>query len=118
MNHRMDSTTESATIPQLHALLSLSRRMLEAARTGDWEAVAALEAERQAVAGTVFKRPVPLEVALAAAEVLRATLAANQEMISLGEQARDAVRQELQDLVRSRKAERIYSAAGFDLSAV
>ena len=97
-----DSTTG------LDEVLSLTAAMLESARRQDWVTVANLEAPRAVLLHEVFEQSgqyTPEQLA----DLARQVLDLDQELISLGTQARDAVAGELNQLRQLRRAHDAYS---------
>lgn len=93
---------------QLLQALELTRGLLEAARAGDWERAAHLQARRESLLQSFFATPPPREAEAAVAARLQEMAALNDEAAALISQARDALGAELQTLNRGRRAARAY----------
>lgn len=86
-------------------LLELSERMLAAARSGDWDAVEALEAERsQQISSRSVTEPA----------VLQSLLAHTEEVRALAGQQRDRLGEDLGLHKHRHRALSAYLHAGFD----
>lgn len=94
------------TLPS--GLLELSERMLAAARSGDWDAVAVLETERsQQLSSLPVNEP-------AALPVLQSLLAHTEEVRALAGQQRDRLGEDLGLHKHRHRALSAYLHAGFD----
>jgi hypothetical protein len=98
---------------ELAEILALSATMLDAARDQDWVTVANLESARGALLRAVLEggaRPAAETVAT----VLQQVLAADRELIALGESAHAAMAGQLGALRRGRSARSAYLDSGHD----
>lgn len=95
-------------VDTLHSkLLELSERMLEAARSGDWDAVASLETERsQQLASLSVTEPTALPV-------LQAMLGYTEQVRTLAGQQRDRLGEDLGLHQHRHRALSAYLHAGF-----
>lgn len=91
---------------RLETLERLSARMLELARSGDWEAVAALEARYRRLLQALFSQP---PAAAVPADCLRRLLEDNAAILALGQSELAHRLEGLERLRRGRQAHQAYS---------
>jgi len=96
---------------KLRELAELTREMLALSRGGDWQSVAALEEQRQAVIASLDRGP--LAEGASALQRLQEIDAANAAILRAAAAARDDVRRELDGVA---KGSRAVSAYGRNLS--
>ncbi len=101
--------TESRS-DHLDNALILSRRMLEAGSTGDWQTVIALEVDRSGQLDAAFAGAQAADPAFA--ERIRAILDVDKRLMGLSVTARDQAAAELTQLQRGNKVKQAYQNAG------
>jgi hypothetical protein len=87
-----------------HPAFDLTRRMHDAARRGDWAAVASLHAEREPTLASPF--------ASGEMEALRRIRELDAETVRWAEDAREDVARQIAALQRGREAADLYNEAG------
>ena len=86
----------------LARLRTLSKEMLDSAKTGEWEAVVKQEAQRYGLLDTLFAQPAPPTVAIATC--IREVLTSDNTVLALAREARGKLVQQLVHLAQGRKA--------------
>lgn len=94
----------------LDVALAISRRMLEAARNMEWDALPALDEERNRLLRPLFEGPIDPQQAQRLAAVLKQMLGINDQLVTLGRQELDRYAAALKDLGTGRRAVAAYSA--------
>jgi len=93
-------------------IVALARRMGEAARAGDWEAVTDLEASRRARIAEYFAAAEGADDAAAVAAGIEALLAIDRDVMELARARMGALGAELNALQTGRRVVQAYAAAG------
>lgn len=94
--------------PALAQLSDQTQRLLALARSGDWDAVTQLEAERRPLLRSTFDPASAVTQSEPYQRVLRDILDADREIMSLAAQRRDDLRNQLQSVGQGRSAMRAY----------
>lgn len=76
---------------QLDSIIALSKRMLEQARSDEWEEVASLEAKRRKLVMQCFDQPTSQNDAPELASAITEVLSLNEAVAELGKQRRGAL---------------------------
>ncbi len=84
-------------------VLLMTQNMLNAAREGNWDAVAVMETDRRDILHDCFETPVPPEHSELFSEALAAMLHLNEELIAEVESAKADVAAQQLGQVRTRK---------------
>ena len=87
----------------------LSQEMAVLAEREEWELLLEKETERREVIDTFFAQPVSAEEAPAVASGIKALMAADKEMLSLFDTAREEVAQKMGTISTGRRMENAYS---------
>lgn len=94
---------------KLLAILELSRRMLLEAGNKEWEAVAALFAERGVLLLDFFSRPVASHDGAWTAEIIQDILSNDKLVIELAQTGHAQLGEQLNDLKRGKTVARAYA---------
>ncbi len=105
------ATPRVAAAPGMDGILALSRRMLECAEHGDWDAVTAHERERRERMERYFAAPAPARAG-GLAEAIREIVAIDQRIIALGQVRRDEIAASLRTLEKGRRGTETYRRGG------
>ena len=95
---------------QLPMILSISMEMLRNAKNNDWESVIALESQRTAIIAEFFTCPVSAEETQAVARYINQVLEVDKQLIELGNQEREQLRENIQKVTHGKHALKVYSA--------
>lgn len=96
-------------------LLDLTRAMLAAAQSDDWDEFELQEQQRSAMLDLVFGSPTDLESAkLHLADAIEELLTIDQDITALISQQRDLAAQELRHLKHAREGNKAYQIAADD----
>ena len=97
----------SGVSQELTQSLELTRRMLELVKAGEWEAVAAIGAERLRLLRG-WMRPTDPLLAQRQVGILQEIRKLDEEIEALGRRSRDEMEQRLRQIHRGRKAGKAY----------
>ena len=89
--------------------LSISQRMVEVARAGQWDELPAMESQRMRLLRDACETaPASLDEAQGRADALEAIRKLNKNLIRLGQTGRENLRSQLRQLNQGRAASRAY----------
>ncbi len=91
-------------------LLESGRKMLDCARTGDWDTVSHMQLKHHQLAEELFKEAVPAAEVPIAAATIREVLKINEEITELGTTARKSCQKDMSSLQQSHQAAKAYAA--------
>ncbi|MEM1143876.1 MAG: flagellar protein FliT [Pseudomonadota bacterium] len=97
---------------RLASVLELTRQMVELARDGDWDEVAALEKQRYVDLQQCFADPIAPEHGPLVSQALEKMLTMNDRLINDLTTARDSVREQETQQARRRRALGQYQSVG------
>jgi len=107
-----DKTRAAPREQQLPVILSITKEMLERAKKNNWEAVIDLESQRTALIADFFATPVSGREVSAVANYLNKILEVDRQLIELGDNECQHLRENLQKINHSKRAMKVYTAAG------
>jgi len=105
-----DNTRAIPREEQLPMILGISLEMLNKAKNNDWEAVIELESQRNALIADFFTTTISTDDGHTVAYHIDKVLEIDRQLIELGSNERDKMRENLQKLSNGRHALKVYSA--------
>ena len=94
----------------VEAILRMTDRMLELARSGEWQPLIELEAERKPLIEAFFSHPVEAAEAPAVATFIRRVQELDAQVVTLAEQGRESTAEALRVLTSRQRAADAYGA--------
>ena len=109
MSSVQPESIRSAQRAPLNLVLDLTSQMLDAARNGDWDDLLALEERRRSLIMDTFSSSPAAEDVAVVASCINEILQKDSELICLAEAARADISCQLGDLLKSKKALKVYT---------
>jgi hypothetical protein len=94
---------------QFAVILRLTRQMLEAARASDWLTVTTLESQQQDQLKHFFSQPAQANETTWLAQGIQQVLKLNDEIMSLGENGKQEIIENLSNVTNGKKAAQAYA---------
>lgn len=104
------TATQAPPASDLELALAVSGRLRECVEAADWQAAAALEAERRGLLERYFSAPPPAAELGRAVALLRQLIRLNDELVGMAEHVQRGLAREADTVATGRRATRAYAA--------